>query len=627
MERPQASTLSDTASTVMSSPVRVIAPTATVKEAHSLLLRYGHSGLCVAEGDRTLRGILTRQDIETALRHGFGHSTVTGFMSCDVKCVQPTTPLTQVLPLMLTYDVGRIPVVESDRLVGIVTRTDLLRCQRGKPPCLQAENQPSDIQLPASETLSQQLAKRLPYAWPVLRQLAEVAEENGWSLFVVGGAVRDLLISLLTKKSTEQITPALLSDIDLVVEGAGEGAGVALAEAIQAQHPAVSLQVYGQFQTASLKWPEREENGAYQGDALVIDIATARTEFYAYPAANPEVEASSLHQDLYRRDFTINAMAIRLSEGEAALPRGQLVDFFGGWLDLQKRQVTVLHNNSFIEDPTRIFRAVRFAARLGFEIEPQTQRLIRYAVSSGVYERSRTSEKKTPALQSRLTAELKYLFFEPSWEVALKNASQLGALSCIHESLIMTPALWRQLRRMNRWLGKLRSKAFIDKFGIESLANEPPKWLMLLELIIAQLEVPLRAQVSATLNLDSRSQRRLQNLHLWEADITQQLAAAKRPSQLSAALRRYERCELLLISDRHPYTLSSQIWQYITQISNQPSLITGQTLKELGYKPSPQFRKILTDVGDLALDGKLASVQEAQSYVLEHYPQQLPPKQ
>ena len=625
MELPE----SATASMAMSAPVRTIGPTATLEEAHALLLRYGHSGLCVVGDDLTLAGVISRCDIETALRHGLGRSAVADFMSRNVKSAAPTTSLAHISQLMLTLDIGRVPVIKSNRLVGIVTRTDVLRCLLNQQMSLDNSDD-SIIRRPTCETLHQQLSGCLKEAWPFLMQLADMAAQRGWSLYVVGGAVRDFLLHLLSvgsalKDASVSSAPVLLSDIDLVVEAADgdldRGAGVVLAEEIQSQYPDVSLQVYGQFQTASVTWH------TCNGKPLVIDIATARTEFYDYPAANPKVEASSLHQDLYRRDFTINAMAIRLSghvtaqsSAEAELKRLQLVDFFGGWLDLQKCQVKVLHSNSFIEDPTRIFRAVRFAARLGFELEPQTQRLIKYAVNSGVYESVRTRYEKTPALQSRLSAELKYLFSELAWERALALAAQLGALRCIHPDLTLTPALWRQIKRMDRWLTKLHSEAFINKFGIAAATEGPKKWLMLLELIIAQVEPPLGTQVASTLSLPTSSQKRLQNLHLWESEITAQLASAKRPSQLSAALSRYERCELLLIGDRHPYTLGSQIWQYITQVSNQPSLITGRTLQALGYKPSPQFRQILTDVSNLALDGKLTSTQEAQSYVLAHYP-------
>ena len=132
-----------------------------------------------------------------------------------------------------------------------------------------------------------------------------------------------------------------------------------MATALQKSYPAARLEVHGAFQTAALLWHNDQVL-----DSLWIDIATARTEFYAYPAANPEVEASSIRQDLYRRDFTINAMAVRLTEAQSGSL--QLLDFFGVGLDLRSHLIRVLLPNSFLEDPTRIFPALRFAVRLGF---------------------------------------------------------------------------------------------------------------------------------------------------------------------------------------------------------------------------------------------------------------------
>ncbi len=228
-----------------------------------------------------------------------------------------------------------------------------------------------------SDRLYQQIAERVPDIWPVLKLIARAAEQRGWSLYLVGGAVRDLLLDMLGDTWP-------LTDIDLVVEDiqsgdqsedavaaikAAEGAGVALAGAIQSEYTDAQVQVHGQFQTAMLSWQSWQ-----------IDIATARTESYPYPAANPEVRSSDIRQDLYRRDFTVNAIALKLT---GANP-GQLIDLFGGWPDLQRRTVRVLHEHSFIEDPTRIFRAVRFAVRLGFTLETETERWIRTAVGSGV---------------------------------------------------------------------------------------------------------------------------------------------------------------------------------------------------------------------------------------------------
>ena len=606
-----------TAQSLMSSPVRTILPSTSVDEAQSLLLRYGHAGLCVVNEAGTLVGIISRRDIDITLRHGLGHAPVKGAMSRQIKTISPDTSITEIQTLMTTYDIGRLPVLAGEKLVGIVTRSDLLRQIRPSPQArrlVSSEQSHSDtVSVPAAypppaEKLLQQLQGRLPEIWPALMLIADVANQKGWTLYIVGGAVRDLLLSAMSDEANYPIT-----DIDLVVDGAEAGAGVALAEAIQASYPQVGLQVHGQFQTASLVWHPIDsletsaDTAAWRGsEPLLLDIATARTEFYPYPAANPEVEASSIRQDLYRRDFTINAMAIALNQGLSDTYPGQLLDFFGGWLDLQQRHIRVLHANSLIEDPTRIFRAIRFAVRLGFSIDAQTTDFIRYAISSGVYERTQASQAKTPALQTRLKTELKYLLSADRWEAAVRQIEQLGAWGCLHSSLKMSPALWQQLRRMSRWLNR------VD-------VNQP-RWLMLLELVIAQLEPSLRDRVAASLALDHQSQHRLKNLHVWESHLRAHLPVAQRPSQIYDLLQPYQRAELLLMSDRYPDTLGSKIWQYIVRLSETPALIDGTTLKRLGYSPSPQFRHILETVYRATLDGQITSADAAESYVLNRYP-------
>ncbi len=605
-----------TAKSIMSSPVRTVPITASVQEARKSFLRYGHTGLGVVDEQGTLVGVISRRDIDIALHHGLGYAAVAGFTNRQIKSVAPDTSVSQMQHLMMTYDIGRLLVLKADSPVGIVTRTDLLRALH------QASQEigftpPSAVPLsavPEAKTLYQQLESRIADVWPALLLIAGIADKEGWALYLVGGAVRDLLLSLLPVPH-RQCHP--LTDIDLVVDGAGEGAGVALAEAIQSRYPQVNVQIHGQFQTAALVWsadvnssPGKFDSG--KPEPLSLDIATARTEFYPYPAANPEVEASTIHQDLYRRDFTINAMAIRLNgHHENGVQPGQLLDFFGGWLDLQQRHVRVIHANSFIEDPTRIFRAVRFAVRLGFSFDAQTEQFVRYAISSGIYSKAQASPEKTPALQTRLKAELRYMLSTAQWEASLTEISRLGALACLHSSLQMTPVLWQQLRRMSRWL---------NKFDVKYLGDVPPQWLMLLELLIAQLAPPLRDRLATDLNLNAQSQHRLKHLHLWEADLIAQMPKATKPSQIYRLLKQYERSDLLLVSDRHPYTLGSQIWQYIVQLSHQSPLINGGTLKKLGYKPGPQFKQILTAVHYLTLDLELSSAQGAEDYVLAHYP-------
>ena len=597
-----------TARSLMSSPVRTLLPTASITEARDSLLRYGHTGLCVVNKANTLVGIISRRDIDVALRHGLGQNSVENSMSVQIHSISPTTPLGEIHALMMTYDVGRLPVVNDGELVGIVTRTDLLRSlyQTQQPTTESISPNPPD-----AKALFQTLQNRISEIWPALMLIADTAQKRGWALYVVGGAVRDLLLGLVPDATGK---PQPLTDIDLVVEGADEGAGVALAEALQEKYPQVSIQTYGQFQTASLTWPSTAKSPTDNSDPLLVDIATARTEFYPYPAANPEVETSSIRQDLYRRDFAMNAMAIKLNEAWDSSPAGSLLDFFGGWIDLQRRHVRVLHTNSFIEDPSRIFRAIRFAVRLGFTIEPQTERFIRIALDSGIYAQMQASQNKTPALQTRLKTELKYILQSQQWEASLQQIERLGALICLHRDLKMTPTLWQQLRRMERWLTKLG--AYSHRVTLETT---PPEWLIRLELILAQL--PAKAAMLAATNLDlsTQSHHRLKNLRTWETYLLKRLSKETSPSQIYSLLKDFKQYELLLMCDRHPRTIGPQIWQYIVHLSKMSPLINGATLKHLGLTPGPQFKEILSNVHQLTLDGKLTTPQSAEAYVRANY--------
>ncbi|PZO22427.1 MAG: hypothetical protein DCF25_02920 [Leptolyngbya foveolarum] len=593
-----------TVRSLMSALVQTISPETSVNAAQSALSRYGHSGLCVVNDAGHLVGIVSRRDVDIAQRHGLGDLPVKGWMSEEIVSISPERAIAHIHDLMTAYDVGQSPIQLGPTL--------------GETPCLPP---------PTAETLHQTLKNRLSEIWPALMLIATVAEEKGWSLYLVGGAVRDLLLEFVPDFEGG---PQALTDIDLVVEGASSGAGVALAEVLQAKYPQVSVQIYGQFQTAALVWPVPQAvSSAGVSSAVQFDIATARTEFYPYPAANPEVEASAIQQDLYRRDFAINAIAIRLNQGLEGSPIGHLLDLFDGWIDLQRRQVRVLHSNSFIEDPTRIFRAVRFATRLEFSIEGQTERFIRTAISSGVYARMQAIAAKTPALQSRLKSELKYLLQANGWESSLREIDRLGALACLDSKLQPSPAIWRQLRRLDRWLVRFATSPADKKMAQNRqpdvkrtglvLAVSQTRWLILLELLLLQLPSKAAVRVASNLDLGAASLRRLENIHSWEAHLLEHLPQAKQPSQVYSLLAGYEPVELLLMGDRHPHTLGPQIWQYIVQLSQVTPLMDGATLKRLGLRPGPQFRTILTKVHQLTLDGELTTLQAAENYVLTHY--------
>jgi tRNA nucleotidyltransferase (CCA-adding enzyme) len=465
-----------------------------------------------------------------------------------------------------------------------------LHQDRGEKPEIQREKFPSASCLLPS--IKGRLAAPL---WQLLFQASQAAQQRGWHLYLVGGAVRDLLLA-------EENEPLLLQDIDLVVDGfhraADDRAGVELASTLQKIYPQARLSVHGEFQTAALLWHKDPELGS-----LWVDIATARTEFYPYPAANPEVEASSIRQDLYRRDFTINALAVRLTSPK----EGELLDFFGGLLDLRSRQIRVLHANSFIEDPTRIYRAVRFAVRLKFRIEPQTEEYIRYAIESGIYERLRLENHQAPALTTRLKSEFKYILQAPYWKPALTLLDHLGALRCLHQDLKLTPQLWWQIRCVSRWLRFLNSD------------NSLEHWLVRLEVLIAHLEPSQRGQVARNLQLSKDTIERLQQLARIQAEINQNLPQCQRRSDIYNLLHQYRYVSLILVAVRSPKPLRRTIWQYLTQLSQIEPPLDGNDLKAFGYKPGPIYKQILDDLLIATLDGQISDRTQAEIFVKGNY--------
>src|SRR2546425_10643522 len=216
-----------------------------------------------------------------------------------------------------------------------------------------------------------------------LREIGALADAMDASAYLVGGLVRDLLLGQTNL------------DVDIAVEGDAMTFARRLADRYGA-----GLKIFEKFGTALVVFP----------DGFKLDVATARCESYAHPTALPTVKPSSIKDDLYRRDFTINALAIRLTVRRFR----ELVDFYGGLRDLEHKVIRVLHSRSFVDDPTRVFRAIRFEQRFGFRIEKHTLTLLKEAAASDLVHRlsgprlrnevmrllSERSEEHTSELQS-----------------------------------------------------------------------------------------------------------------------------------------------------------------------------------------------------------------------------------
>ena len=294
---------------------------------------------------------------------------------------------------------------------------------------------------------------------------------------------------------------------------------------------------------------------------------------------------------------------MRLTEPRA----GELLDFFGGLLDLEAKLIRVLHANSFIEDPTRIYRAVRFAVRLGFEIEPQTDGYIRYAIDSGVYDRSVVENSRAPALQTRLKNELKYILQESYWKPALQLLGDLGALRCIHPTLEPSDRLWKQLRLVDRcW----------RRFDLPDLCDH---WQMLLEAIITQIAPAERGKVARNLQLPAESIARMEQLDAVTNNVIRSLPSCERPSQIVQLLRPYNLPTLILIAVQSSRIIRRYIWRYLTELSHIKPPLNGNDLKQLGYQPGRDFKRILEALLVAKLDGEVRDRASAEAYLAEKF--------
>jgi tRNA nucleotidyltransferase (CCA-adding enzyme) len=562
--QPKSVSLPDppTARNLMSAPVHGISADRPLTEARDRLLRYGHG--CLLVTGTTTPALLRRRDVDLAIHHGNGAARVGDYAVVAVT-IGPDTPIDRIA--LLLPQQGRVLVVEQGQVIGLISRSDWLRAQ---------------VTRLDDADLRDLLRSALPPdLLLLLANIGRIAEAHQLRPYIVGGVVRDLL------RLPDQGRLSLV-DVDLVVEGsqAFRPGAIVLAEAIQASYPEVQLERFGKFQTAALTWPEDSPFGA-----LGLDLATARSEFYPHPAANPEVEASTIGSDLYRRDFTINALAI----GMTGNLTGRLIDQFGGLGDLRSGLIRVIHPHSFIEDPTRIFRAARFATRLGFDLAPDTAQQLATALASGTYDRIRTESVRfscpVPSLQTRLRSELETILSAPTWRSVLVLLDRWGALACLAPGLSLTPDTWLRLRLADR------AAAVIP--GV-------PLWLLRLEIILTDRAADPNA-IARGLQLPKDSIRRL---GLWADRRAQLQQLGDRPSDIYRQLQAWDLPSLLLLLDGDRPS-RRKVWRYLTDWRSAQPVLNGNDLAGLGYKPGKQFKAILNDLLMAQLDGQLEGADRA----------------
>lgn len=569
-----------TARHIMSAPAVGLEDSTPILHAENLMTRYGLKAAPVfTHGTRQCIGYMEAQLAARAVSHGLGDMPVADYMQRHVFTVSPDATLQRLMDIIVGGRQRLVPVVENGETVGVVTRTDLISMFVQEPGRLPIRPEPT-----TERDLARILRTRLPR--PVQRLLHEIqqlADDLRVNVFTVGGFVRDILLSR---------PAAEFDDVDIVVEGNGIHFAHKLAERLHGR-----VREHQAFMTALVIYTDTD------GHEQRLDVATARLEYYKYPTALPTVELSSIKMDLFRRDFTINAMAIRLNSATF----GRLVDFFGGQGDVQRRIIRVIHALSFVEDPTRILRAVRFEQRYGFHLSVQCEKLTQNAIKLELLQR---------VSGRRLLHELQLIFGEQAPQTSLARLNQLGVLAAIHPSLELNADRLALLERLREVLDWYRLLYFTDQPDLQVL------YLLALTSGLSYdnaLEVYYRLELTPPVRDDLSRLRETLRETLNRLNMLCRDDSPTRVSDLHALLSSYPLSSLLYIMARtHSDCAGRQLSQFICKWREVRADINGDDLRALGIPQGPRIAELLR----LALAAKLDGLAPSRAEQLEWIAQQ-----
>ncbi|MFC2066798.1 CCA tRNA nucleotidyltransferase [Chloroflexota bacterium] len=394
-----------------------------------------------------------------------------------------------------------------------------------------------------------------------MRAAGEVAQSQGQRLYLVGGVVRDLLLERTNL------------DLDLVADGDAINLASGLISVGQGK-----IITHPRFGTVKLQW-----------DKWSVDIATARSETYARPGALPAVKPGSIESDLFRRDFTINAMAINLDPGQY----GELLDFYQGRDDLEHRLVRVLHEKSFKDDATRIWRGLRYEQRLDFQMEPATLGLLERDIA---YLDTISGDRIRHELELALKEELP--------EKILGRADELGVLARLHPSL-----------RGDGWL----AEKFEQARKLSSL--DLPSFELYLALLAYRLSGEETEQLISYLRLKKSAAQILRDTAGVKAKIKVLSVAGLAPSNIYSLLHG---CGSMALTANSLAADSAVAAEHIELFSSvlryAKTALTGEDLKRMGIAEGPRIKEILNMLREARLDGKVSSKKEEEEMVVGYKP-------
>ncbi len=547
----------------MSSPAICLNKKDTIEKAHQIFMETGFKALPIIDEHNMPLGYITLDIVEKAMQFKLNKECVVEHMIDNIRYVSPDDSLDTVINIIIHDKQGLLPVVNNKGIVGVLTRTDLINI-------LTEHIMPDGLEYKIhTKNLSYLLREKLDKKYIELLKIAgKTANELGFKVFIVGGFVRDLLLRYQNL------------DIDLVVEGNGIKFAQVFAKRVGAK-----VKTHEKFNTAILIFE----------DGLRIDVATARHEHYRSPGDLPLIMSASLKKDLYRRDFTINTLAISINPDSF----GELIDHFGAQRDIKDKVIRVLHNLSFNEDPTRMLRAVRFEQRYNFKICKQTLKLLKKALKQKVM--GETSK-------ARVLLEFIHILEEKDPIKAIKRLDELGILREIHPALRLeyrNLALLQEVEKVLDWYTEFLFKK-----------EKPEKWVVYFlaltdilgdtELYLLANELEIKGAAKKIFTYEREKARKIlyylkNKPYITRAEVYWLLKGQKLE------------CILYMIAKARQNRLTyvkKHIIEYIQELSEVKPSVTGEDLKALGIKPGPIFRKILNRVLEARLNKEVKNKKE-----------------
>ncbi len=521
----------------------------------------------VVDENQIFEGIVLQKVVKDALKHGLKDTPLENFLIDDIVVLTPETSVIEAEEQIIKYSQEYFPVVSKGYPVGIVSRIQIVKAIHGS--IFETEK---DIFISRTKVIPKYVnyKKKLERYLPedILKELkfiGKIAKELNFRVYLVGGIVRDIAMK---RKNL---------DIDLIVEGDA----IQLVK-IYAKKRKLPFSTFEEFMTANVK--------LHSG--IKLDFATARKETYERPGAYPKVEKATLKEDLYRRDFTINTLAIEITENNF----GMLIDYFHGLRDIKDKAIRVLHQLSFVEDPIRILRALRFAGRFSFKLGKTTEKLLKFAIDQNLL---------LTAPPGRINLEFQLTFNEEKVVDIILLMNQYKVLQQIIPEFILDEKRESILFRLRDLI--LSFEMFFN-FKIDKVS---------IYLLALMYHLPLEISSEILDKYYFKGSKKFFEEYFDKKDIFKIIP--EKNSNLYKKIKFIDKNLLLYFCGVLDVEVADRIVQILKKEEERKLIISGEDLNKLGIEPSPMYKVILDDVFKKFLDDEIKTKEEAIRYVKKKY--------